>query len=95
MKAMNFKDDISSSPIDILKDHYVPVFDFTSLQDVTDNIHFPEVVGKPRRLELKFTFPVELVTELSLWEERISSVAVDKLDLVGENIEKSCFTANN
>ena len=32
MKAMNFQDDIPSIPIDIFKDHYVLVFDLTSIQ---------------------------------------------------------------
>ena len=35
MKAMNFQDDISSIPIDNFKDHYVLVFDLTSMQDAT------------------------------------------------------------
>ena len=36
MKAMNFQDDIPSIPIDNFKDHYVLVFDFTSIQDATE-----------------------------------------------------------
>ena len=35
MKAMNFQDDIPSIPIDDFKDHYVLVFDSTSMQDAT------------------------------------------------------------
>ena len=63
MKAMNFQDDIPSIPIDNFKDHYVLVFDLTSMQDATENCHYPEIVGKPMRLELNFTFPLEHVTE--------------------------------
>ena len=37
MKAMNFQDDIPSIPIDNFKDHYVLVFDLTSMQDATQN----------------------------------------------------------
>ena len=37
MKAMNFQDDIPSIPIDDFKDHYVLVFDLTSMQDATEN----------------------------------------------------------
>ena len=33
MKAMNFQDDIPSFPVDNFKDHYVLVFDLTSMQD--------------------------------------------------------------
>ena len=78
MKAMNFQDDISSIPIDNFKDHYILVFDLTSIQDATENCHYPELVGEPLRLELNFTFLLELVTELVVLGERMSSVAVDK-----------------
>ena len=37
MKAMNFQDDIPSIRIDKFKDHYVLVFDLTSMQDATEN----------------------------------------------------------
>ena len=86
MKAMNFQDDIPSSPIDKFKDHYVLVFDFTSMQDSTENCHYPEQVGEPLRLKLNFNFPLEHVTELIVLGERMSSVAVDKLGVVGKNI---------
>ena len=56
MKAMNFQDDIPSIPIDNFKDHYVLVFDLTSIQDATENCHYPELVGEPLRLELNFNF---------------------------------------
>ena len=39
MKAMNFQDDILSIPIDNFKNHYVLVFDLTSIQDATENCH--------------------------------------------------------
>ena len=50
VKAMNFQDDIPSIPIDKFKDHYVLVFDLTSMQDATENCHYPELVGEPLRL---------------------------------------------
>ena len=62
MKAMNFEDDIPSIPFDNSKDHYVLVFDLTSMEDTTGNCHYPELVGEPLRLELNFTFPLEHVT---------------------------------
>ena len=86
MKAMNFQNDIPSIPIDNFKDHYVLVFDLTSMQDVTENCHYPELVGEPLRLELNFTFLLEHVTELIVLGERMSSVAVDKFGVVGKNI---------
>ena len=64
MKAMNFQDDIPSIPTEDYKDHYVLVFELTSMQDATENCHYPERVGEPLRLELKFTNPLENVLEL-------------------------------
>ena len=86
MKAMNFQDDFPSIPIDEFKDNYVLVFDLTSMQDATENCHYPELVGEPLRLELNFTQPLETVIELIVLGERMSSVAVDKLGVVGKNV---------
>ena len=86
MKAMNFQDDIPSIPIDDIKDHYVLVFDLTSMQDATENCHYPELVGEPLRLELNFTHPLENVTERIVLGERMSSVVVDKFGVVGNNL---------
>ena len=86
MKAMNFRDDIPSIPIDDFKDHYVLVFDLTSMQYATENCHYPELVGEPLRLELNFTNPLENVTELIVLGEGMSSVAVDKFGVVGKNV---------
>ena len=83
MKAMNFEDDIPSILIDKFEDHYVLVFDLTSMQDATENCQYPELVGEPLRLELNFTQTHQNVTELIVLGERLSSVAVDKFDVVG------------
>ena len=64
MKAMNFQGDIPSIPIDNFKDHYVLVFDLTSIQDATEKCQYPELNGEPLRLELNFSFPLEHPTEL-------------------------------
>ena len=86
MKAMNFQDDFPSIPIDEIKDDYVLVFDLTSMQDATENCHYPELVAEPLRLELFFTNPLENITELVVMGERMSSVAVDKFGVVGKNV---------
>ena len=83
MKAVNFQDDISSIPVDNFKDHYVLVFDVTSMQDATEHCHYPELVGEPLRLELYYSSPLENVTEVIVFGERMSSVAVDKFGVVG------------
>ena len=86
MKAMNFQDDFPSIPIYDFKDHYVLVFDLTSMEDATENCHYLELVGEPLRLERNFTNPLENVTELIVLGERMSSVAVDKFGVVGKNV---------
>ena len=83
MNAMNIQVNIPSIPIDDFEDHYVLVFDLTSKQDATENCHYPELVGEPLRLELNFSNPLENVTELIVLGERMSSVAVDKIGVVG------------
>ena len=83
---MNFQDDIPSIPIDKFKDHYLLVFDLTSMQDGTKNCHYPELVQELLRLELNFTHPLEHVTELMVLVERLFSVSNDKFGVVGKNI---------
>ena len=85
MNAMTFQDDVPSIAIDNFKNHYVLVFDMTSMQDATENYFYPELVGEPLRLELNFTFSLEQVTELIVLAERMSSVAADKFGVVGKN----------
>ena len=86
MKAMNFQVEIPSMLIDKFKDHYVLVFDLTSMHDATKKCSYPDFVGEPLRLELNFTLPLEHVTELIVLGERMSSVAVDKFGVVGIKI---------
>ena len=58
----------------------------TLLGDATGKCHYPELEREPLRLELNFTFSLEHVSELIMLGERMSSVAVDKFDVVGKNI---------
>ena len=88
IKARNFQDDIPWIPFHNFKDHYVLVFDLTSMQDATKNCHYPELVEEPQRLNLNFTFPLEHVTELIVLGERMSSGADDKFGVVGEKYLK-------
>ena len=86
MKPTNFQDDIASIPICDFKDHYVLVFDLTSMEDATENCHYPELVGESLRLELNCTNPLENVFELIVLGELMSSVAVDKFGVVRKNV---------
>ena len=44
MKSMNFQGSVTSNTIDIFQDHYVLVFDLTSIQDANEKFHNPEFV---------------------------------------------------
>ena len=65
MKAMSFQDDNPSLPFDNFKNHYLLVFDLTSMQDGTEKCHSIKLVGVPLRRELNFTFAPEHVPELN------------------------------
>ena len=86
MKAMNSQDDITSIPLYNFKDYYVVEFDLTSMRDPTANIQYPEKAGEPLRLELNFTFPLNYVRERIVLWERMSSVAAEKVGVVGKKI---------
>ena len=55
--AMNFNEEIPALPINIFQNHYVLVFDLTSLQDAGKKIHYPELSGEIIRLEMFFDRP--------------------------------------
>ena len=59
MEAMNFQYDIPAFLPSIIEDPFVPMFNFTSMQDPTEKCHYPDLVGEPLRLELHLTFPLE------------------------------------
>ena len=86
MKAMDFQDDIPSIPVDIFKDHYLLVFDLTSMHDAAEHSYYPELIGEPLRLELYFSSPLENVTEVIVLGERMSRVAEDKFSVVVKNL---------
>ena len=85
-ESKELQDDIPAFPIDNFKDHYVLVFESTSMQNATEISHYPELVGEPLRLELNYTFLLEHVTELIVLGERMSPVSVDKFYVVGTNV---------
>ena len=84
-KAMNFQEDIPSIPIHHFKDHYVLMFDLTSMQDATEHCRNPKLIGEPLRLDPCFSSPLEKLTEVIVLGESMSSVAVDKFGVAGIN----------
>ena len=67
MKAMNFQHDIPSIPVDNFENHYVLVFDLTSMHDPIEHCHYPELIGEPTRLELYFSSPLVMLQKSSYW----------------------------
>ena len=86
VRARNFHEVIPSIPIEFFKNHFVLVFDWTSMQDAAGNWHYPEILGEPLRPKLNFTLPLEHVTEFFVLGERMSSVTDDKFGVVGKNL---------
>ena len=54
----------------------------------TNNVIIRSCLGEPLRLELNFNTALEHVTEVVVLGERMSSVAVDNLGLLGEMFSK-------
>ena len=86
MKAMNFNEEISALPHNLYQNHYVLVFDLTSLQDAGESIHCPELSGESIRLEMFFDRSLRSVTELIVLGERMSTVKIDQFGTVAKNV---------
>ena len=86
MKAMNFNEEVPALPIDLFQNHYVLVFDHTTLQDAGENIHYPELSGESIRLEMFFARPLTNGTELIVLGERMSTVKIDQFGTVAKSV---------
>ena len=82
MKSRNFNEGIPALPNNLFQNHYVLVFDLTSLQDAGENIYYPELSGGSIRLERYFDRPLRSVTELIVLGERMSTVKIDQFGTV-------------
>ena len=85
MKAMSFNEEFASIPVEDFNDHYILVFDLTSLQDCTEFIHYPELTGESLRVEMFFKTQLSSVTEVIILGERISTVRIDEHGAVAKN----------
>ena len=86
MKAMQFNEDFPALPMEDFQNHYILVFDLTSLQDAAEQLHYPEFSGESLRLKMFFQFPLEQVTEVIVLGERLSNVQIDKFGTVAKNV---------
>ena len=61
---------IPALPNHLFQNHYVLVFDLTSLQDAGEKVHCPEISGESIRVEMFFDRPLRSVTELIVLGEK-------------------------
>ena len=78
MKAMQFNEDFPALPTEDSQNHYILVFDLTSLQDAAEQLHYPELNGESLRLEMFFQYLLEQVTGVIVLGERLSNIQIDK-----------------
>ena len=91
MKAMNFQDDIPSTPIDDFKEHYGLVFDLTSMQDAPEICHYPELVGEPLRLELNLPNLLKTLLSSLYWLTECRRLQLTSLVLLGKMCKNGYF----
>ena len=81
MKAMQFNEDFPALPMEDFQNHYILVFDLTSLQDAAEQLHYPESL----RLAIIFQFSLEQVTEVIVLG--VSNIQIDKFGTVAKNVQ--------
>ena len=86
MKAMNFNEEIPALLNHQFQNHYILIFDLTSLQDAGESIHYPELSGEIIRLEMFFDRSLRNATEIILLGERMSTVKIDQFGTVAKNV---------
>ena len=88
---MNFQYVIPSLRSDKFIANYFLGFDLTSMQNATQNFQYKEWHWEVGKLVLNFTnfaLPLDNLTEFIVLGNWMSSVAVEKFDLNGRNIQK-------
>ena len=83
---MQFNEDFPALLMGDFQNHYILVFDLTSLQDAAEHLHCPELSGESLRLEMFFQFTLEQVTEVIVLGERLSNIQTDKFGTVVKNV---------
>ena len=91
---MNFQDDISSNPDDTFKDHYVLVFDLTSMQDVTENCHYPELVEEPLGSNWTLLFFWKTLLNSKFWENKCLWLQLTSFVLLEKNLKQILFLSS-
>ena len=82
MKSLNFNEEILALPNNLFQNHYVLVFDLTSLQDAGESFRYLELSGDIIRLENFFDLLLGCVTELFVIGERMCTFKIDQFGTV-------------
>ena len=54
---MQFNEDFLAFPMEAFQNHFILVFDLTSIQDAAEQLHYPELSWESLRIEMFFHFP--------------------------------------
>ena len=75
---MQFSEDFPALPMAVFQNHYILIFDLTSLQDAAEQLHYPNFSGESLRLEMFLQFSLEEVTEVIVLGEKLSNIQIAK-----------------
>ena len=85
MKAMQFNEGFPALPMEDFQNHYILVFELTSLQDAAEHLLYTELSGECLRLEMFLSISLEQVTEVIVLGERLSNIQIDNFGTVAKN----------
>ena len=83
---MQFNEDFPPLPMKDFQNHYILVFDLTSLQDAAEQLHYAELCRESLRLESFFQFPLDKITAVTVSGEILSNIQTDNFRTFAENI---------
>ena len=71
---MQFNEDFPPLPMKDFQNHYILVFDLTSLQNAAEQLHYAELCRESLRLERFFQFPLDKITAVTVSGEILSNM---------------------
>ena len=83
---MQLNEDFPALPLEDFQNHFILVFDMTSLHGAAEQLRYPELSGECLRLEMFFQFPLEQITEVIVLGERLSNIESDNFGTVAKNV---------
>ena len=83
---MKFIQYLPALPMENFQNHYIFVFDFTSLQDAAEQLLYPELSAESLRLKMFSSFLGASNGSDSLERKKLSNVQIDKFGTAAENV---------